>query len=248
VELLRLGSDASLQRVMAQVQTQNFLNEVASMDGLLKPLMKPLQQMQHRTPLWQEQQTAAAPPSHPWVPTHRELGQGFVAEHALPAHPTRPPKPPSYPSPRGLEAADDADAAARLAARRGAHAAEVAEHQQETASLRHVRRGKDARAAGYDSRTAGYPMQPSELPRSLLAGAHTQDLPAFEREKARRLEREATDAKQEEARHHARSKRERRHRPLVSRIPWTLLDELEAEKYKLKAEKALAMLQGGKTK
>lgn len=113
MEQLRAGSDASLQRVMAQVQTQNFLNEVASMDGLLKPLMKPLQQMQHATPLWQEQAAAAAPPLHPWVPSHAELNLEFNAEHASPPHPTRPPKPPSYPSPRALEAADAADAAAR---------------------------------------------------------------------------------------------------------------------------------------
>ncbi len=37
-----------------------------------------------------------------------------------------------------------------------------------------------------------------------------------------------------------RAKRERRHRPPVSRIPWALLDELEAAKFALKADKAVA--------
>lgn len=41
-----------------------------------------------------------------------------------------------------------------------------------------------------------------------------------------------------------RSKRERRHKPVVSRIPWHLLDELEHEKWKLKAEKAVELTFG----
>ena len=245
-----MGSDASLQRVMSQVQTQNFLNEVASMDGLLKPLMRPMQQMQHPKPLWEEQAEAAAPPTHPWVPIHEELRLPFEAEHALPQDPTRPPKLPSYPSPRVMEAADTFDAAQRLASRRAKQAEEVAAHQKETKALRNVRPDKAARAAGYDSRTAIYAKQPEPdaASKNLLAGGGlTHELPAFEREKARRIEREATAAKLEEGRRRARTKKER-HRPVVSRIPWTLLDELEAEKYKLKAEKALVMLQGGKKK
>ena len=45
--------------------------------------------------------------------------------------------------------------------------------------------------------------------------------------------------------HHAQKTRDRRarnHRPVVSRIPWALLDELEHEKYKLAGEKAVNLL------
>lgn len=41
-----------------------------------------------------------------------------------------------------------------------------------------------------------------------------------------------------------RTRRQRVHRPVVSSIPWSLLDELEAEKYKLESEKAVAKLKG----
>ena len=246
VEQMRLGSDESLQRVMSQVQTQNFLNEVQSMDALLAPLARPLREMQHETPLWEEKQRAAAPApaEHPWVPNNDELGVPYVAT-GPPPNPLRPPKPPSYPSPRGLEARDDAEAAARraraAAVEEAAEAEEVAHRQQ---AVPHHRPTEADRAAGYDSRMAVYGHhERDDAYHSLLeGGGRTNDLESLAKQRERREERQATEARRAEAARVVRDKKARRFRPVVSRIPWTLLDELEAAKYKLKAEKAMAML------
>ena len=49
-------------------------------------------------------------------------------------------------------------------------------------------------------------------------------------------------AQREAALKKTRDRRSRMHKPVISRIPWALLDELEHEKYKLAGEKAVTML------
>jgi len=257
VDAMRLGSDESLKRVMEQVQTQNFLNEVQSMDALLAPLVKPLQGMQHTKPAWQEQAERDAPQGvYPWIPTKEEMGgeewvPPLAASRVPPvADQTRPPKFPSFPSPRDLEAADNAATAERIADRRKGREAMAAKWSQgQRVVVAHERPAADAKDAGYNSRMSIYPKPPvAAKDKSLLDGANLAAMAEGDgpmaAEVARRKERLETEAMRAEVGATVRSKKSRRYRPVVSRIPWTLLDELEAEKYKLKAEKALAMFKG----
>ena len=87
---------------------QNYLNEVQSMDTLLKPLAKPLQEIQHQKPLWKEQEECREDevPEHYWLPTRAEQGVPYEAQTHAPPDPSRPPKFPSYPSPRDLHRQD----------------------------------------------------------------------------------------------------------------------------------------------
>jgi len=243
---LRVGSDQSLKRVMGQVQMQNFLNEVQSMESLLQPLVKPMQALQHDPPLWQEQQRRHAPPPAdcPWLPNDDELGLPTVQTTTSPPNPLHPPRFPSYPDPSELEAQDDAEFASRARQRKQAHEEELEKQKQRnTKSKAHARPSGDD--ANYNSRMGVY-ATPEEAPamRSLLAdGSDTHDLGAFKTELERRSGRLATEeGRKKLLSGTARTRKARHSRPVVSRIPWTLLDELEAEKYKLKQEKGVAMI------
>merc|ERR1719231_1419360 len=54
-----MGSDESLRLTMGRVQMQNFINETQSMESLLEPIVKPLQELQHEKPRWKEEEEAA---------------------------------------------------------------------------------------------------------------------------------------------------------------------------------------------
>jgi len=252
VEKLREGSDESLLRVMGQVQTQNFLNEVQGMDTLLKPLVRPLQQSQHAKPLWEEKAERQAEwqghqdRGHGWVPHYEEL-EKYKAESAPPADPLRPPRWPSYPSPRDLEAWDDAALEERKAwrAQQEEEAAEALRAKLERVKP-HRRPTTADREAGYDSRMAAYGPPPEDPDPGIMGGHATSDLEAMAREKERRAERLATEERRAQEQRQPRNRKTRRYRPAVSRIPWQLLDELEAEKHVLKQQKAVAMLKDSK--
>jgi hypothetical protein len=200
---------------------------VQGLDGLLKPLVKPLQEMQHDTPLWEEKQKEAEHrKKFPWVPSNDELGVDYsAASPAPPRDPLRPPRPPGYPNP---------DLLGKKKSGSGTSTKNVSGASTARGGSGHA----TSRSNAANDDGGGEEDDEAVPDEGLLYGGATSDLDAFARERERRKERVETEAKRKVR--VARSKAARRHRPLVSRIPWTLLDELEAEKHKLAMEKAVS--------
>jgi hypothetical protein len=235
---------------------QNYLNEVQSMDTLLKPLAKPLQEIQHQKPLWKEQEECREDevPEHYWLPTRAEQGVPYEAQTHAPPDPSRPPKFPSYPSPRDLHRQDveahqkilDA-VEERKAARQAALAAKRVRNDRPDKG---ADPNYDSRMAMYKDRPAGEGLGGEDDPAARFDDSSTLDLDSFTKQREARKQRLETDKRREEETKGGRRRKrsEKKHREPVSRIPWTLLDELASEKHKLAAEQAVTLLFDDKKK
>ena len=218
------------------------------MDTLMKPLARPLQQIQHDKPLWKEQEEFRGNevPEHYWLPTKEERGVPYEAETKPPSNPANPPRFPSYPSPSKLVAADEtkrAELLAKIEERKAKRAAQLA--------ARNVRNDRHDKGGSYDSRMAVYgPPPPADDTEASAKfdDSSTLDLDSFAAQREARQKRLETDKRREEGKNKRRDRRAKKHREPVSRIPWTLLDELAHEKYKLKAEMAMTLLFDDKKK
>lgn len=234
VAKLRMGSDESLARIMGKVQMQNFLNETQNMEALMAPLVRPLQDMQHPQPGWVQQQDHAARAMEAEEMYMREGTKGepefLDGETMLPhAPPEQGPPPeaaapiqyPGYPTVAHVRREGLLQRAKVLKKR----ARNIAKREAE--SWRREAAADDLSAVG----------QSSILGSDSDGESEELDEFALERLAVERAERE-----REETLKHARSRKHRKFRPVVSRIPWGLLDELESEKHKLKLEKAVALM------